>query len=159
MWPNPQFPADLVTFTEEIFHGKLSFLCSVSASIYFGNPERCQQIIMAVIPDYLRKIFYWNDFDYTLLTWKTSCFQLTILIQSEIQRPSKNSKRVLCTERIKKWCNEIKASSFINFIVIIPSNYIIWHIWTTFLGIPEFPDSGRKSWTLDSGRWTLDAGL
>ena len=25
-------------------------------------------------------------------------------------------------------------------------------------GIPEFLDSGRKSWTLDSGTWTLDAG-
>ena len=30
MWPNPQFPADLVTFTEEIFNGKLHFLCRVS---------------------------------------------------------------------------------------------------------------------------------
>ena len=26
-------------------------------------------------------------------------------------------------------------------------------------GIQEFLDSGRKSWTLDSERWTLDAGL
>ena len=25
MWPNPQFPADLVTFTEEILNGKLDF--------------------------------------------------------------------------------------------------------------------------------------
>ena len=25
MWPNPQFPADLVTFTEEILNGKLHF--------------------------------------------------------------------------------------------------------------------------------------
>ena len=23
MWPNPQFPADLVTFTEDILNGKL----------------------------------------------------------------------------------------------------------------------------------------
>ena len=23
MWPNPQFPVDLVTFTEEIYNGKL----------------------------------------------------------------------------------------------------------------------------------------
>ena len=30
MWPNPQFPADLVTFTEEIVNGKLQFLCSVN---------------------------------------------------------------------------------------------------------------------------------
>ena len=29
MWLNPQFPADLVTFTEEILNGKLHFLCSV----------------------------------------------------------------------------------------------------------------------------------
>ena len=28
MWPNPEFPADLVTFNEEIFNGKLHFLCS-----------------------------------------------------------------------------------------------------------------------------------
>ena len=29
MWPNPQFPADLVTFIEEILNGKLHFLCNV----------------------------------------------------------------------------------------------------------------------------------
>ena len=26
MWPNPQFPADLVTFTEEIHSGKFGFI-------------------------------------------------------------------------------------------------------------------------------------
>ena len=30
MWPNPQFPVGLVTFTGEILNGKLHFLCSVS---------------------------------------------------------------------------------------------------------------------------------
>ena len=25
MWPNPQFPANLITFTEEILNGKLHF--------------------------------------------------------------------------------------------------------------------------------------
>ena len=37
MWPNPQFPADLVTYTEEIHNGKLHFSCSFilyPASIY-----------------------------------------------------------------------------------------------------------------------------
>ena len=29
MWPNLKFPADLVTFTEEILNGKLLFLCHV----------------------------------------------------------------------------------------------------------------------------------
>ena len=31
MWANPQFPADLVTFTEEILNGKLHFLYSDSS--------------------------------------------------------------------------------------------------------------------------------
>ena len=30
MWPNSQFPTDLVTFIGEIVNGKLHFLCSVS---------------------------------------------------------------------------------------------------------------------------------
>ena len=33
MWPNPQLPADLVTFSEEIFNGKLHFLCSDAINI------------------------------------------------------------------------------------------------------------------------------
>ena len=32
MWPNPQFPANLVTFTEEILNGKLHFLRSAIQS-------------------------------------------------------------------------------------------------------------------------------
>ena len=27
MWPYPQFPEDLITFTEEILNGRLHFLC------------------------------------------------------------------------------------------------------------------------------------
>ena len=30
MWPNPQFAADLVIFTEEVLNEKLQFSCSVS---------------------------------------------------------------------------------------------------------------------------------
>ena len=44
MWPSPQEKADLVTFTEEIFIGKLHFLCSEGyyrlftlSMLYIGN--------------------------------------------------------------------------------------------------------------------------
>ena len=39
MLPNPQFPADLVTFTERIFNAKFHFLCSVYEDIHeiFGD--------------------------------------------------------------------------------------------------------------------------
>ena len=32
------------------------------------------------------------------------------------------------------------------------------YVWSCIIGKPEFLDSGRKSWTLDSGRWILDSG-
>ena len=52
MWPNPQFPVDLVTFTEEILNGKLHF-CAV-----------------------------WNDFiDYTE-DWEINHFQPSGLMES-----------------------------------------------------------------------------
>ena len=38
MRPNLQFPADLVTLTEEILNGKLHFLCSELS--YIGAQER-----------------------------------------------------------------------------------------------------------------------
>ena len=38
MGPNPQFPADLVTFTVEIGNGKLRFLCSVHCVKYARIP-------------------------------------------------------------------------------------------------------------------------
>ena len=34
MWPNPQFPAGLITFTKEILNGKLHFLWSVYRKSY-----------------------------------------------------------------------------------------------------------------------------
>ena len=37
MWPNPQFPADLVTFTEKILNGKLHF-CAVYYHIIIRYP-------------------------------------------------------------------------------------------------------------------------
>ena len=39
MLPNPQFPADLVTFTEEILNGKLHFFCSVKYALVRKLPE------------------------------------------------------------------------------------------------------------------------
>ena len=45
MWPNPQFPGDLVLFTEEICNGELQFLCSESTArktifSFSGRPDK-----------------------------------------------------------------------------------------------------------------------
>ena len=40
MYGNPQFPADLVTVTEELLNGKLHFLCSVSFNFDIAYSRR-----------------------------------------------------------------------------------------------------------------------
>ena len=37
MWPNLQFPADLVAFTDEILNGKLRFMCSGKKNVKMTN--------------------------------------------------------------------------------------------------------------------------
>ena len=43
MWPNPQFPADMVTFTEEILNGKLHFLSSISFEVWRDCRKKAHQ--------------------------------------------------------------------------------------------------------------------
>ena len=53
MWPNPQFPAALVTFTEEILGGKLHFLCSVG-----GGKDILASLFALFQRKWRNKIFY-----------------------------------------------------------------------------------------------------
>ena len=39
MWPNPQLPADLVTFTEEVLYGKLHFYAMIILVNFQGLHE------------------------------------------------------------------------------------------------------------------------
>ena len=39
MYPNPNFPADLVTYTKEILNEKLHILCLVCNSAQGGAPD------------------------------------------------------------------------------------------------------------------------
>ena len=57
MWPNPQFPADLVTFTGEILNGKLYFLCSKDST-----RTQCFEIstYLKILPNACS--FYWLSY-------------------------------------------------------------------------------------------------
>ena len=49
MWPNLQFPADLVTFTEEILNGKLHFLRSETAKFEVERFLKLRQVFQTVM--------------------------------------------------------------------------------------------------------------
>ena len=51
MWPNPQFSADLVTFTEEILNGKYDFLCSGKCQLWnlFHSGDTFQYIFCMLV--------------------------------------------------------------------------------------------------------------
>ena len=68
MWPNPQFSADLVAFTEEMLNGKLHFLCS----------ELCCNIFVSAVQELLHLTTYETSKKMISLegTSKTNVFQL-----------------------------------------------------------------------------------
>ena len=45
MWPNPQFPADLVTFIEKIFLMGKSIFCAVLPSVFEFNLQIISELI------------------------------------------------------------------------------------------------------------------
>ena len=48
MWPNPQFPADFVTFTEEILNGKLHFLRDVISAKIYVHSKNTRLILLGI---------------------------------------------------------------------------------------------------------------
>ena len=57
MWQYPQFPADLVTFAEEIFNGKLRFSCSVNLKwMVAGQMAFLEGTVCMPLYEFLRQI-------------------------------------------------------------------------------------------------------
>ena len=58
MWPNPQFPADLVIFIEEILNGKFHILCSDLETTSSTFLSKCSsEIFLSQIINYWGSIF------------------------------------------------------------------------------------------------------
>ena len=49
MWPTPQFPADLVTFTEKTLNGKPHFLCSENAKFKSKSKLRSRLFFLYLV--------------------------------------------------------------------------------------------------------------
>ena len=79
MWPNPMFPAVLITFTEEIVNRKLQFLCIDFFELDWKRQSatwrcnlRCKFISYIIlklpVPDIFTKCFYFlelgHDFEF-----------------------------------------------------------------------------------------------
>ena len=56
MWPNPQIPADLVTFTEETLKRKLHFLCSGILLFLYVSEQILSKIYGYITQEFLRLI-------------------------------------------------------------------------------------------------------
>ena len=89
MWPNPQFPADLVTFTEEILNGKLHLLCSETCKVRFEDfYENFSETLIGGNVGKGRDCF-WNllfDFEEALTSFKYEKF--LIKFSSQLMLPN-----------------------------------------------------------------------
>ena len=120
MWPNPQFSADLVTFTEEILNGKLHFLynahcdhCVIVASVWWFDLENAPETLVRFVTKLLLyqienldnfSLLYFlgeqgtslGSFDRSLAPWFLVCFYKSLIspyiaaILSNLNRKAQN---------------------------------------------------------------------
>ena len=127
MWPNPQFPANLVTFTEEILNGKLHFLCSVictkasfnkaagvSGIVFFLRTFRIfLQLFNRTPPgDYFKK-FEYQEF-VIVVSWASTVLQINF------------------SEDIASWQCKIISGYF---LMAVFSNLIKNLLWSTLFSV------------------------
>ena len=87
MWSNQQFPADLVTFTEEILHGKLHFLCSDCIFYVRHTMLRCcLDCICWWLFILNAKVLYMTTYKLSVSVRLTICSQCTFSLPREIIR-------------------------------------------------------------------------
>ena len=91
MWPNPQFLADLLTFTEEILNGKHHFLCSDNRQSIYVSDEADKQTYLALDP---------SNFD-ALQTGRWQC----------VSKADSTMKKTISSKCRWKWGSDPKANS------------------------------------------------
>ena len=124
MRPSAQFPADLVTFTDEILNGKLHFLCGVSwiSWTYFSEYPTENNLLMP-----------WRRFDFTL---QRERFIISLLNFSTIDNVKRESFEIgLCfTRNLTFWFPSIfnllycQISQFFSFLLFLKARFFQLHM-------------------------------
>ena len=133
MWPNPQFPADLVAFTKEIINGKFHFLCIVifqsEKNLPSENLSRGNVPFSIYIPGHtdqkkLRKNCPYSEFFWSVFSRvRTECKDLRskspyrVRIQENTDQKNSEYEHFLCSE------NMSDISSF----------FQMWYHWLNIL--------------------------
>ena len=135
MWPNPQFPPDLVTFTGEILNGKLHFLCSVLLSLVINPIFFALVSFFSLCPENIRKpLLFW----YLHGVWEaTSSMKWVYTV-------SKNYKSLVLPDPIFFKCsNTCQCSCHVCLIFIHISQHFFRSfeiIMTLFIKFYEWPN-------------------
>ena len=107
MWPNLQFPADLVTFTKKILNGKLHLLCSVSV---WGTKKLFSKF---KIYSLTRK----NDFERSKSKSCIMCLTLSCLV---VTKGHTRSNKLKLKDRSIKWSWSVYLKRLISFTQFFP---------------------------------------
>ena len=85
MWSNPQFPVDLVTFTEDILNGKLQFLYSDSSAIFrqiFENQKMNMTWNETILNDIELRWIFNNVFSKDVKELQFQVFQIMCIMKA-----------------------------------------------------------------------------
>ena len=130
MWPNPQFSADFVTFTEEILNGKLHFLCSVMIKALYIQVLKSFPIIVNSTnfrsnrPEVFSKKGVLKNF---AKSQENTCARVSFLIKLLFQGCNLIKKDALTQMFSCEFCKIVKPWKLLN----IAKPFFTEHLWAT----------------------------
>ena len=85
MWPNPQFPADLVRFIEEILNGKIHFFMQCKNEIFEPDPTKMRILLFLLMKTYLGLSDHDDRFFNNIVSKnEANTFSFSILLEERI---------------------------------------------------------------------------
>ena len=126
MWPNPQFSADLVKFTEEILNGRLHFLCSdpKASPIFLINWNICSSLWFYLFIMFFAILYYFYNLKYMKNTQVSAC---------NFTKSNTSPWAYFTFCKLYNWCQIVQSVSFVFIFYLI---FIIRCTWIYKLYLP-----------------------
>ena len=113
MWPNPQFPADLVTFTGEILNWEIYLLCSVAVKSDETSHRSSFHVLLYLDSSICRKYFMQDCRRQTMINIRKWYYVKSVRIRSYsgpyFPASGLNTERYGVSLRIQSECRKIRT--------------------------------------------------
>ena len=168
MWPNPQLPADLVTFTGEILNWEIYLLCSVAVKSDETSHRSSFHVLLYLDSSICRKYFMQDCRRQTMINIRKWYYVKSVRIRSYsgpyFPASGLNTERYGVSLRIQPECGKIRTKITPNMDTLYGNDSITFHpnflffvlIWENMFKLKNWLEQHvrfDKNWCFTTTQW------